>query len=601
MLNKPTLYKRLISRRTFLIGIGKLGLLALLAARIFYMQIFRRDEYRTLSDKNRINLILLPPPRGQIYDAEGALLATNKTCFRLLLDKNITILQKNNKNYYLEELQLISRILSLGQETEEEIFNKAATADRKIPVVILDRLSWQQISIIEEYKPKLKTVFIDTGFIRYYPFSPFTSHLTGYLGRVSEQEKNELGLINSHNVNVGKASIEKYYEQSLKGEFGYRQMEVNAYGKYVREITGVSSSPGQDLHLNIDIKLQEKIYNYLNKQGCSVIVSNCNNGKVLIYASTPDFDANNFAKLSNKYWRQLIDDPYKPLLNKAVQSGYPPGSVFKLVTILAALESGISPKKIVNCLGKPIIGGNRFRCWNKGGHGNMDMITAIQHSCNYYIYEVARLIGADKIIEVADKFGFGQKTDIDLSGESAGFLPTRKWKKHKFKTNWTLGDTLNLSMGQGFLLATPIQLARFVTSIANGGRLYVPSLAANRRAGFEKINIDPTHLKIIKEAMLATVNSLGGTAYSSRILGTSNLLVGKTGTAQVVAKKHADDDLSRESVSWEKRNHASFIGFGPYHDPRYSIAVFVDHGGGGGKAAAPIAAKVMEEVFRKYL
>jgi penicillin-binding protein 2 len=593
MLSNETLRNQLVSRRAFLIGAGKVGLLSLLASRMFYMQLIKSDEYRTLSDKNRISLVIIPPIRGSILDVENRVLATNQKCFRLVLNKD------TNKNYK-KELSLISQILALSVETQKYIFKKVKKASWRTPVIILDQLNWQQISLVEEHKPVLSSIFVDMGYTRLYPGGSPLGHLTGYMGQINEQEKQELEVrSNISDFSIGKSGLEKYYEADLRGHFGYKQMEVNAFGKYFRELSKLESIPGNDLYLNIDASLQEKIQNYLNKKSCSAVVIDCHNGNVLALASTPVFDPNNFAKLTQDYWANLINDPYKPLLYKAVQSSYPPGSAFKIITVLAALAAGIPTTKIVNCRGIPVLGGNSFRCSRRAGHGPLDMFGAIKHSCNYYMYEIGRLIGPDAIISMAQKFGFGKSTMIDLPGEASGFVPSREWKESKLKSKWTIGDTLNLSIGQGFLLATPIQLARFGAAVANNGKLYTPRVAKNE-ANFEKVDIKEEYLDILKEAMYQAVNTPGGTAYYSRILDEDKHLAGKTGTAQVQAKAHAGDDLSRASIAWERRNHAVFTGFGPYHNPRYAIAVFVDHGGDGGRAAAPIASKIMLEVLRKY-
>lgn len=592
MLDKEILLNQQIGRRTFLVGIGKLSLLSILAGRMFYMQLIKQDEYKTLSDKNRINLILLPPLRGQIYDIEGTLMATNKSNFRLLLDKN------NGQNFQ-EELKFLAKILELTSEQYSFLLNKIKKASKRIPVIVMEQLTWQQMTIVEENKLKIRSYFIEMGEMRFYPHGYFISHLVGYTGQISEQELKERE-INNKSFNVGKAGLEKYYEKTLKGEFGFKQMEVNAFGKYIRELSKIESTPGNDLYLNIDVTIQTKITPYLNKYGCSAIVMDVTNGNVIILASTPGFEPNNFSKLSPEYWEELINDPYKPLINKTIQNNYPPGSPFKIITILAALEAGIETNKTVTCIGgASALGGNAFRCHSKQGHGKLDMFGSIKYSCNAYMYEIARLIGPEKIINMARKFGFGELTGIDLPGEVGGFVPSLKWKKNKFNINWSLGDTLNLSIGQGFLLASPLQLARFSATIASNGKLFTPHIAKTKEE-YKLIEIKTEYLEIIREAMNQAVNTSGGSAYSSRLLDPNFKIAGKTGTSQVQAKANANDDLSRDSIAWERRNHAIFLGFGPYHNPRYSIAVFVDHGGGGGRAAAPIASKIMKEILEKY-
>lgn len=592
MLDKKILQNQSISKRAFLIGAGKLGLLSLLGMRMFYLQLIKNNEYKTLSDKNRINFLLMQPFRGQIYDIAGTIIATNQACFRLFLDRNIG-------GDYQQELQLVSNILKLSEEKIKFINKRIKITSKRRPLMILDQLDWQQISLIEEQKINLNSIFIEMGYSRFYPLAGPLCHIIGYMGQINEQEKQELNVSNLSDFNIGKAGVEKYYEENLRGKFGYKQIEVNAFGKQIREITNVAAQKGNDLHLNIDAELQEKIQPYLNKQGCSAIVMDSTNGNVLIMTASPAFEPNNFTKLSQDYWQSLINNPYKPLINKAVQNNYPPGSVFKIITLLAALEFGITVDKTVHCTGESVLGSNSFRCWHRHGHGTIDMFTAIKYSCNTYMYELARIIGYEKIMQMALRFGFGVKTNIDLLGEASGFVPSKEWKKNKLNSKWTIGDTLNLSIGQGFLLSTPIQLARFAAALASNGRLYTPRIAKND-TDYSQINIDQKYLDILKEGMFKAVNTSGGTAYYSRILAQKHQLAGKTGTAQVQSKVDVNDDLNRQSIAWEKRNHAVFIGFAPYIKPLYSIAVFVDHGGGGGRAAAPIASKIMAEILNKY-
>ncbi|AFC69854.1 penicillin-binding protein 2 [Rickettsia amblyommatis] len=593
MLNKKILHGELISRRAFIIGLGKLGFLSLLGIRMFYLQLIKSEEYKTLSDKNRINFVVLPPTRGRIYDLDGNILATNKPCYQLVIDRSIN-------NNYRDELEIISNILNLSPEKYNYIKHKIKKSSRHTPLIIFDQLDWQQVSMIEEQKHKLASIFIDIGYLRFYPFSSFTSHLIGYLGQINEQEKQELNIHSLSDFNIGKSGIEKYYDNKLRGAFGYKKVEVNAYGKQVREIAGTPTKSGEDLHLNIDASLQQNIQQYLNPKGSSAIVMDTKTGNVLICASTPGFESNHFSKLSENYWQSLMSDPYKPLINKVIQNSYPPGSVFKIITVLAALEVGINPNRTVFCDGSAALGTNSFRCWNHSGHGTLDMRSALKHSCNIYMYELARAVGPDKILEVAREFGLGSKTGIDLAPESSGFVPSKEWKKKKLKLPWSIGDSFNLAIGQGFLGVTPIQLARFITAIASNGKLYTPRILKNDPE-FYNVNIKPENITIIQESLYNTVNVAGGTAYYNRILGKNRQLAGKTGTSQVQGKLNAKDDLSRKSIAWERRNHALFLGFAPYHDPSYSVTVFIDHGGGGSKAAAPVARKIMSDVLDKYL
>lgn len=592
MLDRSSLNRQIMTRRTFVIGAGKLGLLFLLAGRMFYMQFIKKDEYRTLSDNNRIKMILLSPTRGQIFDSDGVIIAKNNTCFRLLLDKN-----GNPK--YSEEINHLVEILELDDYQIDEIKRRMSKGGRRVAAIVIDCLDWNQVAVIEERKADFKSLFIDTGFERFYKSGLSTAHLIGYLGRpgTGEDEPTKLA---DETFKVGKGGIEKFYEEHLRGEFGFKRIEVNALGKYVRELGKSASKPGNDLYLNINAELQENALKHMNAQGCSAIVMDCTNGNVIICASTPSFDPNKFSKLSNQYWNSLINDPYKPLIDKTTKSLYPPGSVFKIITALAALEAGIDPDNKIICTGAPILGGNSFRCSRSRGHGALNMVDALKHSCNHYIYAVARQTGADKIIEVANRFGLGKPTGVDLPGELSGFVPTKQWKMEKYGTKWGVGDTLNLSIGQGFILATPMQLACLITAIASNGKLFSPKIAVGA-PNYVQLDLQQSNLEIIKTALFNTMNTPGGTGYLSRLDYKSMHMAGKTGTAQVQAKKNASDDLSRDNIAWGSRNHAIFSGYAPFDNPKYAISIYFDHGGGGGRASAPIAKKIMQDVLLKYL
>lgn len=591
MLDKETLRGQIISRRTFIICAGKLGLLFLLAGRLFYMQFIKKDEYKTLSDKNRISIIVIPPLRGQIYDVNDVVIAKNKSCFRLLLDKNVS-------PKYFDELKLIGEILSLEEEQIDEVKRRIKKGGKKIPIMIIDCLDWQQVSVIEERKAELVSTFVDTGYVRFYKMGLATAHVLGYMGCAKKKQQKELGIIDE-NFKVGKSGLEEFYENSLRGEFGHKQIEVNAFGRFVRSLAKSESRPGYDLKLCIDAELQHKASLLLSSQGSSAVVMDCTDGGVLILSSSPSFEPNNFDNLSTKYWNSLIDNPYKPLINKTVQSLYPPGSIFKLITFLAALNAGFDPNRKIICNGESALGNRFYHCSSKRGHGALDMTRAIQHSCNTYVYEIAKIIGPDSIEQTARKFGFGEKTNIDLSGEQGGFVPSRSWKKERHGKSWNMGDTLNLSIGQGFLLCTPLQLARFIAAIASDGKLFTPRIAAGI-AKFTNIDFKQEHIDIMKNALYLATNSIGGTSYYSKLDLEGVKMSGKTGTAQVQSKANVNDDLSRSDIAWHRRNHAIFAAYAPSDKPKYAMSIYYDHGGGGGRNAAPIGRDIMQEVLLKH-
>lgn len=590
-ISKESLRNFLTTRRSFTLLAGKLSLLGILSLRMLYIQIFEGTKYKTLSDKNRINLLMLNPERGKILDLEGKVIAENHSVFKLILDK-----LENTK--FMSSLDELSKILDFNEEEKKEIITRSKRIHARFPSSIIDNLSWRQISIIEENIEALPGLYVEVGLGRTYPFANLLSHPIGYVARISEDDRRQLGLNSALNIEVGKNGIEKFYEDNLRGKFGVREAEVNARGNLVREISHKPSEKGDDIKLNIDLDMQKFAMNLLPEKGGSIIALNPQNGKVITLASTPSFDPNEFTNgLSHQYWKKIINDPNKPLINKTIQTQYPPGSIFKMVIAIAAMEAGMDPNMKVNCTGKPFLGNDgHFRCWKKIGHGNMDLKSAIKHSCNTYMYHIANSIGIEKISEVAEKLGFGNPTGIDLSGEASGLVPNIAWKYKKFRQKWHLGDSLNTAIGQGFALSTPIQMARFCSVLASG-KLVVPRLVGE--VGAEDADIDSEHLDLVREAMYEVTNKSGGTGYLYRIRDPKWQISGKTGTCQVISKVK-DENLSAISTPWLNRNHAMFIGYGPLPDPKFALSVIVDHGGGGASTSAPIAKQMMLELFKKY-
>lgn len=607
MLSKEVILNQTMSRRSFIVYGFKMSLMGVLVCKLFNMQILKQEQYKMLSDKNRTHLLFIAPKRGVIYDVNGKVLAMDVKYFNLMIDKT-------DKKHVTKDLQQLQRILNLSIQDINSILFKLKKSDNKLPEIVIQRLTWKQIALIEEHKCDLKSIFISIRYSRFYPYANIASNILGYLGKAAKADNIHLNKITKNtDLQIGKAGIEKFYNDKIVGEIGYKQVEIDAYGNHVQELSTLDSKNGENIRLNIDIEIQQAISPYLNQYGCSVVVMDCTNGSVLICASSPSFDPNHFTQLPFSVWNDFVSNPYKPLINKPVQNSYPPGSIFKIITILAALEAGIPENTLVQCTGNSIFGTNSFRC--RSAHGFLTMEQSLQYSCNHYMYEMAKRINAGAIIAMANKFGFGQLTNIDLPSESPGFLPSIAWKQKKLKSAWNIGDTLNLSIGQGFLSATPLQLARFVSAIANEGRLLTPNIANisnnntnnnnnNNTNNIHNQNLDieisKQHLQLVKRAMYSTVNEVGGSAYNSRIAELHNSFAGKTGTAQVQSKAHSKDDLNSSSIAWHKRNHALFVGFAPYINPKYAISVFVDHGGSGGQVAAPIASKVMLEVFKKY-
>ena len=577
-----------------MIASGKFGLFSLLLGRLYYMEVIKSNEYKVLSDKNHINLVMIPPVRGIILDRAGRQIAINKSNYRLMLDK------KESRSYRESLAQLFS-LLQTPEDDVKFILQRVEKSSPRLPIQIFDNLSWNEVALIEESVVNMPGIFIEIGQVRFYPYHYVTSHIIGHTGILNEDEKDEYELENIGDFHLGKRSIEKYYNAKLMGEFGVKKMEVNAHGLYIREIDATQSLAGSELPLSIDIDLQSFVSSRLDPRGSAAVIMNVKNGHILSLVSTPGFDPNNFAQgVSQKYWNSLLQDENKPLINKAINGCYPPGSTFKLIAMLAALKSGVDPNHQVDCCGYTIIGNRKFRCASKYGHGLLNMRSAIQKSCNCYMYNIAKLIGADKILDMADRLGLGKITGIDLPDESAGFLPNKKWKKRKFGEEWTLGDTINTAIGQGYILTTPLQMVSFVSAIANGGIVYPPSIAQHPNKPPMNLGISAKDLNVIKEGMFLASNAPGGTAYRSRSYIENFEIAGKTGPAQVIGKKSDAQNLSLESTPWHNRNHGIFVGFGPFHDPTYACAVIVEHGGDGSKLAAPIGRDILIEAHKIF-
>jgi penicillin-binding protein 2 len=591
MLNKNK-KERLFSRRIFVLGGLKASLLMTLIARLYYLQIIKADEFKTFSESNRVKLFLIPPLRGQILDHNGLLLAGNQNFYRVIFDPTIS----DNK----EVLKRLADFLNFDEEGYQRMLKKLKNNGSKRPFPVYEHLTWEEVAKVEVNTPDLPGVSIDVGQIRYFPTGAISSHLIGYMGPVSEKEIAQNPLLNNPDFKIGKQGIEQAKEQELRGQAGVRKMEVNAHGLSVRELSRESGSPGQDVTLTIDRRLQEFVGKRMQGLTGCVVVLNTNTGDILSFVSTPGFDPSEFTYgVDDVYWKKLLSDDKKPLINKAISNQYPPGSTFKMLVALAALKEKVDPDAKIYCPGFVDLGRTRFHCWKDGGHGHVNMTEAIMHSCNSYFYHTSKRIGVENIAEMARKFGLGKAIGLLLNDEKQGLIPDSAWKKKKYKEEWQTGDTLNVGIGQGYVSATPMQMAMMVTRVATG-RAVTPNLikrpANEKLPEFEKYDIPEQHFALVREGMRRVVNVQGGTAFGSKIPGDKYSMSGKTGTSQVISKKGLKEviDQMTEAEKEKTQNHAIFVGYGPVERPKYSIVVLIEHGGGGSKAAAPVAKDVME-------
>lgn len=563
------------SRRVFILTSGKLALLAAVFLRISYLQVIKFRTYRLLSDKNRIMVLPQIPQRGKIMDRYRRILATNRKIIKVLL----------NKRRYIKNPQVGQLLIGLLCTPHIDIAAKMKNAKLDEEVLILEDINWSQLVAIEENCFKLPGVSIDHGYIRTYPAQAVTAHVVGYTGYIDSAEQKKLNMKYVSGLQTGKGGIEKYYQEYLRGEFGHKHLEVNSARTQIREIEHNPSKPGDDLALSLDLELQRQAAELIGQRVGSLALIDIESAQVLALYSSPSFDPNRFTKaMAYKEWQSMQMDPALPMMNRAIQGTYPPGSIFKIITLLAALEKGISATLKVHCDGKPFLG-QHFRCWSKGGHGTLDMVEAIRCSCNTYIYHVAKLIGEKAIVNMAKSLGFGRACGIDLPGENKGLVPDREWKKSKYNSAWSLGDTLNLSIGQGYMSATALQLANMIASIASG-KSSSPKLNMQIPREAALLRIQPEHLNIIRQGLFEVVNHPFGTSYANRIEDKAMIIAGKSGTSQ-----------ARTGM----QDHALFAAYGPVGNPRYATAVVIEHGGWGGKTAGPIARNILLAAMRQHM
>lgn len=598
---------KLFNRRTAMLAGGKALLLSVLAGRLYYLQVIESERFQTLADENRINLRLLPPPRGRITDRFGVPIADNQQNYRVLLIP--------------EDARDIERVLNaLGQVIELDDFDRRRIfRDVKrnrgfVPVTVRENLSWENAARIEVNAPDLPGVMIDVGQSRSYPHGEDLAHVLGYVAAVSPDEQTGDPLLELPGFRIGKAGLEKIHDLALRGKGGTSQVEVNAYGRVIRELERREGEPGAEVQLTIDIGLQRMVSKRLGEESAAAVVLDIHTGDVLAMSSNPAFDPNAFNRgLSTAEWRALVSNPRAPLTNKTIAGRYAPGSTFKMAVLLAALEKGVvSPDTEVFCPGHMELGNARFHCWKEHGHGHVDADAAIAQSCDVYFYEVARRTGIERIAAMAKRLGFGEALGIDLPGERDGLVPTPKWKRGAYEAAWHKGETVITGIGQGYLLVTPLQLAIMTARLANGGFAVRPRLTkavgrttdtdASPATPFESLNLPARHLELIRQAMSNVMNSPFGTAWRSRIDDPGWEMGGKTGTVQVRRITKAEREqgvIKNEDLPWKDRDHALFVGFAPVDNPRYAVSVIVEHGGSGSKAAAPIARDILLEVQRR--
>ncbi len=583
------------SRRAFVVGAIQGGILLVLGGRLAWLQTVEGNRYKTMAESNRINLKMMAPARGQIVDRFGVPLAINQQNFRVLVVPE----QTDDLEQSLRRLQ---KHIKIDEKRIQKVLKLAKRSPTYTPIEVADKLEWEEVATVEVNIPDLPGTSIDMGELRHYPFGDATAHIIGYVGTASktDQEKQQDPLLTLPNFQVGKSGIESTMDKQLRGTAGSSEVEVNVVGREVRELRNLQSREGARVVLSIDAELQRFAQQRLEgERSASAVVMDVHSGEIYALASFPAFDPNFFiGGISHERYEELRSDITVPLTNKAVAGQYPPGSTFKMVTALAALEAGVVTEgTYAFCPGHYDFGNGRFHCWKKGGHGSMNVVSALQESCDTYFYKLSTELGIKKIAAMAHRLGLGETYETELNEQRAGLVPDEAWKRKRHNESWHPGETIIASIGQGYMLSTPLQLAVMTSRIVNGGKAVEPWLVGYvgdervKRKTWENIDLNPKHVDLVLRGMNYVVNQQRGTAYGSRIVEPGMAMGGKTGTAQVkrITKQERAMGIKNEDLPWHFRHHALFVGYAPVDNPRYACSVVVEHGVGGSKAAAPVA------------
>lgn len=570
---------------------------------LWYLQVIKGSEYRLMSKNNCIRIRENPAARGMILDRKGRLLADNRPSFEVYLVPEDL---KENPEVLVRAGQMLN--MNPAEIREKLQAQKKRTPFR--PVKIKSDIEWNELARLETNRVHLPGLFVDVRPRRTYVYGPLASHLIGYIGEVDENElKQSKESPYRMGAMIGKYGVEYGWETYLRGTDGGRRIEVDALGREIKELRSVDSFPGNNLTLTIDFDLQKIAEEAFQEKTGALIAMDPRNGRILAMVSKPSFDPDTFARsISLEEWKSLSEDPLSPLQNKGIQGQYPPGSVFKIITAIAGLETGaITPNTQLTCQGIYPYGNRDFRCWREEGHGTISLHRAIVESCDIFFYQLGLKVGVDAISHYAEEFGLGSRTGIPLPHEKSGVVPSSSWKKRRLGASWYSGETLSLAVGQGYINATPLQLLMLISAVANGGRLYLPQVTekmedvyGNLLRGYpvEEIrrpDISEKTLHIIQEALMGAVNDPRGTGWACVLKEAK--VAGKTGTAQVIKIPENFKKGDMDRLPWKYRDHAWFVAYAPFEDPVIAVVVLVEHGGYGGAAAAPIAKKVIE----KYL
>jgi penicillin-binding protein 2 len=591
----------IFNRRAALLGAIQLGAFGFLGSRLYRLQIEEGTRYATLAEENRVSARLFAPPRGRILDRAGKVVAGNRLNWRALLVAEQTA-------DVAATLETFSRIVPLADHERARIERDVRRNRRFVPVVLREFLTWEEMARIEVNAPDLPGISVDMGTTRIYPETEHLAHVVGYVAAPAESDVGDDPMLQLPGIRVGRAGVERHHDRILRGRAGAVEVEVNAVGRVIRELDRREGIPGQDVQISVDAELQKAVRAKI-QEGTTAVLLDARNGEVLAMATKPSFDPNIFnSGVSAAQWRQWTAARSTPLINKATNGLYAPGSTFKMIVALAALEARVCrPGDAVHCPGHFDLGDTRFHCHNRHGHGGVNMRTAIMASCDVYFYEMARRTGMDRIAAMANRFGMGVDLDIELPGTRRGLVPTRGWRLAQGKP-WSIGDTVVHGIGQGFYQLTPLSLAVMTARLATG-RAVQPHLTraiggrpvrGSRPEDWPSLGIPDADLRLMREAMWAVVNG-GGTAGASRLPAQYGQMAGKTGTTQVrrVSREQRERGFNVNALPREWRPHALFVAYAPHDNPLFALSVIVEHGTSGSGAAAPLARDILIEAFQR--
>ena len=583
----------LYNRRTFILFLLKLSLFSAVGWRLYNIQILDSSKYKTMSKKNQIDLEIIFPVRGKIFDRNKVLIAKNEKVY------DVYLIPENTKSIN-NTLNALSQFIDIDFAKRRKVIELSTQVKKFEKIKIFENISWSVLEKIETNKYNLEGIFIAEDYLRVYPYRDQLSHLLGYISKPNQQELTLPFISKMPNLDIGKEGLEKSFNPLLVGKAGQREIEVNSNGRIIREISKVESIRGEEVYLSIDLRIQQYAINLLKSHRAgSINVINIKNGEILCMASTPTYDPNKIIQKPNKeYWESILANSLSPLTNRSIQGLYSPGSTFKMIVAIAALKHGIiNIDTTHSCTGKIGFGNRLYHCWKTNGHGKMNVTDAIKQSCDVFFYEISKKLGIDKIAEVAKDFGLGQSYDISMPNQKTGIVPNKKWKKEKIGESWYAGETLISAIGQGFVLTNPFQLAVMTSIIASNGKIVEPTIIKDNPVSFKTNEKYSNEIKIIKKAMFQVVNENKGTAFKSRLEDIK--FAGKTGTSQVrriSLSERESDDFREKEQEWKNRDHALFVGYMPYDNPKYSISVIIEHGGSGASTAAPIAKQVFNYI-----